>query len=75
MLLNCGAGENSTHGHHQTVNIKIRLILFFAVKDGEAQQASAKTRPGADCVSDHQLLIAKSRLKLKKLGKNTRPFR
>ena len=36
---------------------------------------SAKTRPGADCGSDHQLLIAKSRLKLKKLGKNTRPFR
>ena len=36
---------------------------------------SAKTRPGADCGSDHELLIAKFRLKLKKLGKTTRPFR
>ena len=36
---------------------------------------SAKTRPGADCGSDHQLLIAKFRLKLKKGGKTTRPFR
>ena len=36
---------------------------------------SAKTRPGADCGSDHQLLDAKFRVKLKKLGKTTRPFR
>ena len=36
---------------------------------------SAKTRPGADCGSDHQLLIVKFRLKLKKVGKNTRPFK
>ena len=36
---------------------------------------SAKTRAGADCVSDHELCIAKFRLKLKKLGKTTRPFR
>ena len=35
---------------------------------------STKTRPGADCGSDHELLIAKFRLKLKK-GKTTRPFR
>ena len=35
---------------------------------------SAKTRPGADCGSDHELLIAKFRLKLKKVGKTTRPF-
>ena len=34
-----------------------------------------KTRPGADCGSDPQLLAAKFRLKLKKLGKTTRPFR
>ena len=56
------------------VNIKIRLILFFAAKDGEALQ-SAKTRPGGDCGSDHELLIAKFRLKLKKVGKTTRRFR
>ena len=36
---------------------------------------STKTRPGADCGSDHELLIAKLRLKLKKGGKSTRPFR
>ena len=35
---------------------------------------SAKTRLGADCGSDHELLIAKSRFKLKKVGKTTRPF-
>ena len=34
-----------------------------------------KTRPRADCGSDHELLIAKFRLKLKKVGKTTRPFR
>ena len=36
---------------------------------------SAKTRPGADCGSDHELLIAKFRLKLKKVGITSRPFR
>ena len=36
---------------------------------------SAKTRPGADCGLDHELLIAKLRLKLKKVGKTIRPFR
>ena len=36
---------------------------------------SAKTRPGADCGSDHELLIATFRLKLKKVEKTTRPFR
>ena len=35
----------------------------------------SKTRPGADCGSDHELLIAKFRLKLKKVGKTTIPFR
>ena len=35
---------------------------------------SVKIRPGADCGSDHELLIAKFRLKLKKVGKTTRPF-
>ena len=36
---------------------------------------TAKTRPGADCGSDHELLITKFRLKLKKVEKTTRPFR
>ena len=36
---------------------------------------SAKTKPGADCGSDHKLFIAKFRLKLKKVGKTTIPLR
>ena len=42
------------------------------------QSAKKKTKPkklGTDCDSDHELLIAKFRLKLKKVGKTTRPFR
>ena len=57
------------------VNTKIKWIIFFAAKDGEALIQSAKTRPVADCGSDNELLIAKFRLKLKKVGKTTRPFR
>ena len=60
------------------VNTKIRLIIFFAAKDGEALYSQHRLtiyRPGADCGSDHELLIAKFRLKLKKVGKTTRPFR
>ena len=56
------------------VNTKIGQIIFFAAEGGETIQ-SAKTRPGADYGSDHELLIAKFRLKLKKVGKTTRPFR
>ena len=58
------------------VNTEIRLIIFFAAKDGEAVSIqSTKTRPGADYGSDHELLVAKFTLKLKKVGKTTRPFR
>ena len=56
------------------VNIEIRLIIFFAAKDGEALYSS-KTKPGADCGSDHELLIAKVSVKLKKVGKSTRSFK
>ena len=41
----------------------------------EKLYTSAKTRPGADYGTDHELLIAKFRLKLKKVGKTTKPFR
>ena len=52
------------------VNTDIRLNIFFAAKDGEAlYKSKKKTRPGADCGSDHELLIAKFRLELKKGGK------
>ena len=39
------------------------------------RRQEAKMKPGADCGSDHELLIAKFRLKLKEVGKTTRPFR
>ena len=79
-IVQYGAGvdwisENLTHEHHQMVNTEIRLIIFFAAKDREALYRSEKTRPGADCGSDHELLIAKFRLKLKKVGKTTRSLR
>jgi len=49
--------------------MEIRLIIFFAAKDGEPLYSEQKTRPGADCGSDHEL-----RLKLKKVEKITRPL-
>ena len=55
------------------VNTEIRLIVFFAAKDGEALYNQQKKRLGADTGSDHLLL--KFRFKLKKVGKTTRPFR
>ena len=53
------------------VNTKIRLL--YSLQRSSIQ--SAKTKPGADCGSEHELLIVKFRLKLKKVGKTTRPFR
>ena len=55
-------------------NTKIRLIILFATEDGEvlySQQKQDWELPG----SDHEFLIAKFRLKLKKVGKTTRQFR
>ena len=40
----------------------------------EKLYTASKTRPGADCGSDHEHLIARFRLKLKKVGKTTKPF-
>ena len=56
------------------VNTVIRLIIFFAAKDGEAlysQQQQNWELSG----SDHELLIANFRLRLEKVGKTTIPFR
>ena len=53
------------------VSTKIRLIVFFAAKDGEALYSQQKQDYG----SHDELLIAKFRLKLKKVGKTTRPSR
>ena len=57
------------------VNTEIRLIIFSAVKDGGDLYKSAKTRHGADCGSDHEVLIGKFRHKLQNVGKPTRPFK
>ena len=48
--------------------MKLQKVLYSSIQ-------SAKTRPEADCGSDHELLIAKFRLKLKKARKSIRPFR
>ena len=55
------------------VSTKIRLIVFCSQR-WTASVQSAKTRLGSDCGSDHELLIAKLRLKLKKVGETTTPF-
>ena len=57
------------------VNPEIRLIIFFAAKDGEALYSQQKQDWELTRGSDHKHLIAKFRLKLKKVGKTTRPFR
>ena len=57
------------------VNTEIRLIIFFAAPKWRSSKQSAKTRPGTDCGSDHEFLVPKIRLKLKKVGEITRPFR
>ena len=49
--------------------------LYFLQPKVEKLYTVSKTRPGADCGSDHELLIAKFRLKLKTVGRTTRPFR
>ena len=53
---------------------KANMVILFTPCWRSSIQ-SAKTRPGANCGSDHKFLIAKFRLKLKKVGKTTRPFR
>ena len=63
-------GRTSPDGQHQN---QIDYILGSPRWRSSIQ--SAKTRPGADCGSDHELLITKFRLKLKKVGKATRLYR
>ena len=60
----------SPHGQHR---YQINYTLCSPRQRSSIQ--SAKTRPGADCGSDHEVIIAKFRLKLKKVRKTTRPFR
>ena len=55
------------------VNTKIRLMIFFAAKDGEAPYSQQKR--DQELTVAQTMIIAKFRLKLKKVGKTTRPFR
>ena len=56
------------------VNTEIRLIIVFAAKDGEVLYSQQK-QDWELTGTNHELLIAKFRLKLKKVGKTTRPFK
>ena len=69
--MNCSLPGSSTHGILQARVLEWGAIAF----SGRSSIRLAKTRPGADCGSDHELLIAKFRCKLKKSGKIIRPFR
>ena len=60
----------SPDGRHQN-----QIDYILCSQRWRSSIQSAKTRPGADCGSDHELIFAKFRLKLKKVGKNTRLFR
>ena len=62
------------HGPNQMVNIEIRLIIFFAAEDGEALYSQQKQDQELT-VAQIMNSIAKFILKLKKVGKSTRPFR
>ena len=69
--MDCSLPGFSVHGILQA-----RTLEWVAISSSRRSSIqSAKTRQGADCGSDHELPIAKFRLKLKKVGKITKPFR
>ena len=69
--MDCSRPGSSIHRVYQ-----VRVLEWVAIAfSGRSSIQLAKIRPGVDCSSDHEILIAKFRLKLKKVGKTTRPFR
>ena len=66
-------GEDSTHGYHHMVNTKIRLIIFFVAKDGEALYSQQKQEQELTVAQIMNSLLQNS--DLKEVGKTTRPFR
>jgi len=68
--MDCSLPGSSIHGIFQARVLEWVAIAF----SGRSSIQSAKTRLGADCHSDHELLIAKFRLNLKKVWKTTRPL-
>ena len=67
--------EKTLHMDITRWSIQNQIDYILCSQRWRSSLQSTKTRPGADCGSDHELLIAKFRLKLKKVGKTTRPFR
>ena len=67
--------EMTTHGHHQMVNTEVRLITFFAAEDGETLYSQQKQDLELTVAQIMNSLWLNVRLKLKKVGKSTRPFR
>ena len=67
--------EDSTHGHQQMINTKIRLIIFFAAKDEEGLYSQQKQDQELTVAQFMNSLLINSDLKLKKVGKTARPFR
>ena len=65
--------EDSTHGHHQSVNTKIRLSIFFTAKDGEALHSQQKQDWELTVAQIMNSLLPNS--DLEKVGKSTRLFR
>ena len=62
-------GDDSTHGHHQMVNTKIRLIIFFAAKDGEALYSQQKQDLALTVAQIIGSLLPNSDLNWRKYGK------
>ena len=67
--------EDSTHEHHQMVNTKIRLIIFFAAKDGETLHNHQKQDWELTMAQIMNVLLSNSKSFFLKVGKTTRPFR
>ena len=67
--------EDSTHGHQTDGQYQNQTDYILCSQRWRSSIQSAKTRLGADCGSDHELLIAKFRLKLKTAARTTGPFR
>ena len=67
--------DNSTHGHHQIVNTKTKLIAFFAGEDGEALYSQQKQGQELTLAQIMNSLLPNSDLNWRKVGKTTRPFR
>ena len=74
--VSCTMSRTSVHSSSGPLSNRSRNQIDYILCSQRWRRSiqSAKTRPGADCCSDHELLIAKFRFKLKEVGKITKPF-